>query len=79
MSMTTSRWMCRSTSWIRPSIVALTVPSMAFSIGTNPPSTSPRATASSTEVIEGSGLRSAAARSGSASSASCVKVASGPK
>ena len=26
MSMTTSRWMCRSTSWMRPSMVALDRP-----------------------------------------------------
>ena len=38
--MTTSRWMWRSTSWIKPSIVALTVPSIPFSMGTNPRSTS---------------------------------------
>ena len=80
MSMTTSRWMCRSTSWISPSMVALTVPSMAFSMGTNPRSTSPRATASSTAVIgaeRASGRPSA--RSGWVSSASWVKVAAGPK
>ena len=50
--MTTSRWMCRSTSWMRPSMVALTVPSIAFSMGTNPRSTDPCATASSTAVME---------------------------
>ena len=36
-------------------MVALTVPSMAFSIGTNPWSTSPFATASSTAVIDPEG------------------------
>ena len=77
--MTTSRWMCRSTSWISPSMVALTVPSMAFSMGTNPRSASPRATASRTAVIDPRGLRSAVARSGWVSSASWVKVAAGPK
>ena len=55
MSITTSRWMWRSTSRISPSMVALTVPSMAFSIGTKPRSTSPCATASSTAVIDARG------------------------
>ena len=36
-------------------MVALTVPSIPFSMGTKPRSTSPRATASSTAVMEGEG------------------------
>ncbi len=44
-------------------MVALTVPSMAFSIGTNPQSTSPPATASSTVVMDPRGVRAATARS----------------
>ena len=60
-------------------MVALTVPSIAFSMGTKPRSTSPSATASSTAVMEPSGRRSAAARSGWVRSASWVKVAAGPK
>ena len=79
MSMTTSRWMWRSTSWIKPSMVALTVPSIPFSMGTNPRSNSPTATASSTPWMEPSDARSACARSGWVSRASWVKVASGPK
>ena len=79
MSITTSRWMCRSTSWMSPSTVALTVPSIAFSMGTNPRSASPRATDSSTAVIDPRGVRSAVARSGWVRSASWVKVAAGPK
>ena len=77
--MTTSRWICRSTSWISPSMVALTVPSIPFSMGTNPSSASPRATASSTPVMEFSDASSASARSGWVRSASWVKVAAGPK
>ena len=60
-------------------MVALTVPSIPFSMGTKPRSTSPRATASSTAVMEARAGRSAAARSGWVRSASWVKVASGPK
>ena len=60
-------------------MVALTVPSIAFSIGTKPRSTSPEATASSTAVMVPSGTRSASARSGWVSRASWVKVAAGPE
>ena len=60
-------------------MVALTVPSMAFSIGTKPRSAPPAATSSRTAVMVGSGRRSAPARSGWVSSASWVKVAAGPK
>ena len=79
MSITTSRWTWRSTSWMSPSMVALTVPSMAFSMGTKPSSTSPSATASRTAVMEPSGVRSAPARSRWVRSASWVKVAGGPR
>ncbi len=79
MSITTSRWMWRSTSWMRPSMVALTVPSIPFSMGTNPRSASPLATASRTAVIEPRDLRSDPARSGWVRRASWVKVAAGPK
>ena len=60
-------------------MVALTVPSIPFSMGTKPRSTSPWATASSTAVMEPRARSSAAARSGWVSSASWVKVAAGPK
>ncbi len=60
-------------------MVALTVPSIPFSIGTKPRSTSPWATASRTAVMDGSARCSAGARSGWVRSASWVKVASGPK
>lgn len=50
-----------------------------FSIGTTPPSASPRSTAAMTSGTAVKGLRSAAARSGWVSSASSVKVPAGPK
>ncbi len=60
-------------------MVALTVPSIPFSMGTKPRPAPPRATVSSTPVMEAKGVSSAAARSGWVSSASWVKVAAGPK
>ena len=51
ISRTTSRWMCRSTSKTRRSSVTLIDPSITFSRGTKPQSTSSRATASSTSMM----------------------------
>src|SRR4051812_30544482 len=52
---------------------------MAFSMGTNPSSTSPASTAASTSVSDDMGTSSAAARSGWVSSASSEKVPRGPR
>jgi hypothetical protein len=48
MSITISRWISRSWSKANASCVKLTIPSIEFSIGTTPTSTSPCSTASST-------------------------------
>src|SRR5439155_4115937 len=77
--MTTSRWMSSSCSNARASMAAVTVPSMAFSMATNPRSTSPACVAASTSGIDRSGTSSPAARSGWLSSASSVNVPKGPR
>ena len=61
MSSTTSRWMKRSKSKTRLSMVSRTVPSMAFSMGTNPRSTRPCWTPSRTSTRDGKATSSARA------------------
>src|SRR3954447_9874123 len=78
-SSTTSRWMRSwwlkaSASWARR-----TVPSIAFSIGTKPTSTTPASTARSTSGMVARSTRSAAARSAWLSNACSVKVPGGPR
>ena len=62
--MITSRWMNRSVSKASASRVAVTDPSIMFSIATRPKSTSPLLTAFSTSMIELMGRWFMAARSG---------------
>ena len=76
---TSSRWIRRSTSKASVSIVALTVPSIAFSIGTTPSSAEPSFTAKSASTIESHSINSAALRSASRCSACSVKVPAGPR
>src|SRR5690606_12784914 len=59
--------------------VTLTEPSIAFSMATNPTSTSPASVAASTSGIEPMGTSCAPARSGCVSSASSVNVPVGPR
>ena len=56
-----------------------TDPSIMFSIGTTPPSASPRSTAAMTSGTDGYAVRSPAARSSCERSASSVNVPAGPK
>jgi hypothetical protein len=71
--------MRRSLSKASVSSVTDTDPSIMFSIGTTPPSASPRSTAAITSGTAGKGERSPAARSGWESNASSVNVPAGPK
>ncbi len=61
---TTSRSINRSESKASVSMVTLTDPSMAFSMGANPTSTSPDSTAASTSGMVASATTSPATRSG---------------
>ena len=80
MPRTTSRWMSRSCSKARASMVTLTVPSMEFSMATKPRSTSPASTVASTSAMVPIGHQlGRAARSGWVSRACSVKVPSGPR
>ena len=74
-----SRWIRSSLSKASVSSVTDTEPSIMFSIGTTPPSTSPRSTAAITSGTDPCGVRAPAARSACDSSASSVKVPAGPK
>src|SRR3954447_9540215 len=75
----TSRWMSRSVSKANVSSVADTEPSMEFSSGTNPRSTSPASTAEITCGTERIGTASPAARSGCVPNASSANVPRGPR
>src|SRR5687768_6290405 len=77
--MTTSRRINKSRSKANVSSVRLTVPSMAFSIGTNPTSASPSATACSTSGIDTVGRNCPCARSVCVNKACSVKVPAGPR
>src|SRR3954462_2323281 len=79
MSSTTSRWINKSWLNASSSCVRLTIPSMEFSIATNPKSTSPASTASSTSGIVRYSRCSATARSGCDFKACSVNVPSGPR
>jgi hypothetical protein len=74
-----SRCIKRSLSNASVSRVTETEPSIMFSIGTTPPSASPRSTDAITSGTEACAVRLPAARSGCESSASSVKVPAGPK
>ena len=74
-----SRWIRSSLSKASVSRVTDTEPSIMFSMGTTPASTSPRSTAAITSGTDPCGVRVAAARSVCVSSASSVKVPAGPK
>ena len=74
-----SRWISSSLSKASVSSVTDTEPSIMFSIGTTPPSASPRSTAAITSGTDPCGIRVPAARSACDSSASSVKVPAGPK
>ena len=79
IEITTSRVMRRSDSKARVSRVTLTVPSIEFSTGTKPTSTSPASVAARTSLIDAIGTRSPAARSFWVSSACSVNVPGGPR
>ncbi len=78
--MTTSRWMSRSDSKASVSMVTLTEPSMAFSMGTKPRSTSPASTARQHVGDRRQGDHLAARPGRAACSSACsVKVPTGPR
>ncbi len=79
MPSSTSRWISRSCSKASASIVTLTVPSIEFSMPTNPRSMSPLSAAASTSAMVAIGTSSSAARSASPRRACSVKVPSGPR
>jgi hypothetical protein len=79
MSSTTSRVISRSWSNASASRVKLTMPSIEFSIGTNPASTCPEVTASSTSGTVRWATSSRPTRSGWVRNACSVKVPNGPK
>src|SRR5688572_24330974 len=77
--MTTSRRINKSRSKANVSSVKLTVPSMAFSIGTKPRSASPSATVCSTSGIDAIGRNCPCTRSDCVNKACSVKVPAGPR
>jgi len=77
--MTTSRWISRFDENASVSMVALTVPSMLFSMAAKPKSNSAASTAFSTAGMDVKSLRSHSARSGSDSTACSVNVPCGPR
>jgi hypothetical protein len=78
MSRTISPCISSDESNANASSVAGTEPSIEFSIGTTPPSTRPRSTASNTSAIDEHGTGSKSAM-GSDRSASSEKVPAGPR
>ena len=79
MPSSTSRWISRSCSKASASIVTLTVPSIEFSMPTNPRSMSPLSAAARTSAMVAIGTSSSAARSASPRRACSVNVPSGPR
>ena len=79
MPSSTSRWISRSCSKASASIVTLTVPSIEFSMPTNPRSMSPLSAAAKTSAMVAIGTSSSEARSASPRRACSVNVPSGPR